>query len=131
MDRKTIGVGVAVFAIIGIAILSNMVLSKAAALRGTAYSEPYPPAPDIELQQADGKPFHLSDQRGKIVLVFFGYTSCPDVCPTTLAELNASLVQLGKRADQVQVSWCLWIQTGIHLQGCRSMLRGSIRPLSV
>ena len=84
-------------------MLSSMVLSKTAALRGTAYNEPYPPAPAIELQQGDGEPFQLSGQRGKIVLIFFGYTSCPDVCPTTLAELNASLLQLGTRADHVQV----------------------------
>lgn len=41
--------------------------------------------------------------REKIVLIFFGYTSCPDVCPTTLAELNQAMKQLGDDAGRVQV----------------------------
>jgi protein SCO1/2 len=45
----------------------------------------------------------LSDQKGKIVLLFFGYTSCPDVCPTTLAELKQVMDGLGNKAESVQV----------------------------
>jgi len=41
--------------------------------------------PDFELTDQTGAPWRLSDQRGNVVLLFFGYTSCPDVCPTTLA----------------------------------------------
>jgi protein SCO1/2 len=42
--------------------------------------------------------------RGKVVLLFFGYTSCPDICPTTLAELKQALEKLGpEKAQQVQV----------------------------
>ena len=40
-----------------------------------SYGEPYPTAPDFELLDANGKPFRLSDQSGKIVLLFFGYTA--------------------------------------------------------
>jgi len=105
MDRKIIWVGFASFLVIGIAVLFTVVLSKPVTFRGTAYSEPYPPAPLIELQQADGESFHLSDQRGRIVLVFFGYTSCPDVCPATLAEFNAALDQIGEKGQQVQVAF--------------------------
>lgn len=46
---------------------------------------------------------HLSDFRGKVVAVFFGYTFCPDVCPTTLAELNAVMDMLGPQSEDVQV----------------------------
>lgn len=55
----------------------------------------------LDLPDADGKPFKLQNHRGKVVLVFFGYTQCPDVCPTTLAELAAVKKQLGKAGDDV------------------------------
>jgi protein SCO1/2 len=45
----------------------------------------------------------LADFRGKVVVVFFGYTHCPDVCPTTLAELAGAMKKLGAEADKVQV----------------------------
>ncbi len=77
--------------------------AKPPSFNGTSYNEPYPTAPQIELIKANGEPFRLSDQKGKIVLLFFGYTSCPDVCPTTLAELNLVMDGLGDKAESVQV----------------------------
>ncbi len=59
------------------------------------------PAYEFTLTSADG-PVSLSDLRGKVVLIFFGYTFCPDVCPTTLQEMSAVLDLMGKKADQVQ-----------------------------
>ncbi len=103
MDRKTLRVGLSVLAVIAFAVMLTLFLSKPASFRGTAYGEPYPPAPDFELKDASGQSFKLSGQRGKIVLLFFGYTSCPDVCPTTLAELNQALSNLHQKADAVQV----------------------------
>jgi protein SCO1/2 len=50
-----------------------------------------------------GAPRTLADYRGKAVVVFFGFTHCPDVCPTTLVELAEAMKLLGDRADQVQV----------------------------
>jgi len=58
--------------------------------RETAY-EPPRPAPDLLLTDQDGRPFDLASLRGKPVLVYFGYTHCPDVCPTTLADLREAL----------------------------------------
>ena len=58
---------------------------------------------DFELVDFNGKQRHLADFRGKVVVMFFGFTHCPDVCPTTLAEFNAALEQLGDAAGQVQV----------------------------
>ena len=57
----------------------------------------------LELPDADGKPRSLADWRGKVVVVFFGYTQCPDVCPATLATLAEAMKQLGSDADRVQV----------------------------
>jgi protein SCO1/2 len=45
----------------------------------------------------------LADFRGKLVLVFFGFTQCPDVCPTTMAQLAGTMAKLGPQASEVQV----------------------------
>lgn len=58
---------------------------------------------DFTLTDHTGKTRTLADFRGKIVVVFFGYTHCPDVCPTTLAELKVAKEQLGKDGKRVQV----------------------------
>ena len=58
---------------------------------------------DFELKDADGKQRRLADFRGKAVVLFFGYTQCPDVCPTTLAALAEAMQRLGPDADRVQV----------------------------
>ncbi len=61
------------------------------------------PAADFHLIDHNGKPRSLGDFRGKVVVLFFGYTHCPDVCPTTLAGLAQTLRLLGKDAGRVQV----------------------------
>lgn len=58
---------------------------------------------DFRLTDHNGRERTLADFRGKAVVVFFGYTHCPDVCPTTLAELAAAMKALGKDAERVQV----------------------------
>lgn len=60
-------------------------------------------ARDFELAAADGRRVTLADFRGKVVVVFFGFTQCPDVCPTTLAQLAEATRKLGKDAERVQV----------------------------
>lgn len=57
----------------------------------------------LALTDHHGKPRTLADFRGKAVVLFFGYTHCPDVCPTTLADTAAALKQLGPQAARVQV----------------------------
>jgi protein SCO1/2 len=58
---------------------------------------------DFRLTDHNGRPRSLADFRGKVVVLFFGYTHCPDVCPTTLADLAQVMRQLGKDAERVQV----------------------------
>lgn len=60
-------------------------------------------APDFTVKGSDGKPLKLSQYRGKLVLLEFGYTSCVDVCPVSLAMLANARKQLGALADQLQV----------------------------
>jgi protein SCO1/2 len=103
MDKKTLQVGIIALLVIAIIAAVTFFLSQPAAFRGTAYGEPYPPAHEIELTQANGQTFRLSDQKGKIILLFFGYTTCADVCPTTMAELKLVTDDLGDNADAVEV----------------------------
>jgi protein SCO1/2 len=59
-------------------------------VRETAYDPPRP-APALRLTDQDGRPFDLASLRGEPVLVWFGYTHCPDICPTTMADLRDAL----------------------------------------
>jgi protein SCO1 len=104
MDRKIILVGFGSLLLIGVVAIWAIFFAKPASFRGTTYAKPYPPASDFALTKADGTSFQVSEMRGKVVLLFFGYTSCPDVCPTTMAELNQALAQLSDEdADKVQM----------------------------
>ncbi|HLP98863.1 MAG TPA: SCO family protein [Sideroxyarcus sp.] len=58
---------------------------------------------DFQLNDASGKPVSLAGFRGKLVVLFFGYTHCPQICPTTLADLAQVMRLLGGDADKVQV----------------------------
>jgi len=60
-------------------------------------------ARDFALTDAAGAPRALGDYRGKVVVLFFGYTHCPDVCPTTLAQLAQARRLMGADAGRVQV----------------------------
>jgi len=64
---------------------------------GTAFGK------DFSLLDTDGKVRTLGDFKGKVVVMFFGYTQCPDVCPTTLTEMQQAMALLGKQSDKVQV----------------------------
>ena len=60
-------------------------------------------ARDFSMPDFNGRQRTLADFKGKVVFMFFGYTQCPDVCPTTMAELSEVMKQLGPLAEQVQV----------------------------
>ncbi len=63
--------------------------------------EPSPPAYDFTLTQTDGSSYHLADRKGHVVLLFFGYANCPDVCPTTLAEFRNVHAELEDQSSKV------------------------------
>ena len=62
-----------------------------------------PPLKFVMTRANDGKPVDADDYRGKVVVLYFGYTHCPDECPTTLANLASVLKDLGTRANNVRV----------------------------
>jgi protein SCO1/2 len=59
-------------------------------------------APALNLERPDGSTFNLHALKGKIALIFFGYTACPDICPTTMADFSRVKADLGELADQVE-----------------------------
>ena len=90
------------------------VVAVIAALLVAACGQPEPQFRNIDITGADygknfrlndhaGKPRQVADFRGKVVLMFFGYIQCPDVCPTTMGELALVMKQLGGDAARVQV----------------------------
>lgn len=60
-------------------------------------------AQTLNLTDHTGKPRSLADFKGKVIALFFGYTHCPDVCPTTMADLKQAAKLLGARGDELQV----------------------------
>ena len=58
--------------------------------------------PDFAIQDGKGQTYTMVDFRGKFSLVFFGFTNCPDVCPTTMSEVAQVMDDLGEGADRVQ-----------------------------
>jgi protein SCO1/2 len=69
---------------------------------GTTY-EDTGPAPEFALVDHQGRPVSLASYRGHPVLLFFGYTHCPDICPLTLARLQRSVRGLGSRGEEVRI----------------------------
>lgn len=71
--------------------------------KGT-YLEPAEPITTLSLQSTQGEVFELTDLGDKVLLVYFGYTHCPDICPNTLYKVNQVMESLGTDAERVQVA---------------------------
>jgi protein SCO1/2 len=76
--------------------------SYASELRGAVFDPPRTLA-DFSLMSTSGENFTLSEHRGEIILLYFGYRACPDFCPTTFAELRRLYAELGEPGDQLKV----------------------------
>lgn len=94
--------------VVGALVLTAVVFTaleiwdKQQAFRGSEIDPPMTAAP-IRLQHVDGSQFDLAQQRGRVVVVYFGYTNCPDYCPGTLAKLQVVFDRLGEQAANVDV----------------------------
>lgn len=100
MMRRYILFGIVGLLGVVILLVGWQVFSKPYTYQGSLIEPPIK-APEIALIDQDGKPFRLSDHLGKVVLVFYGYTNCPDVCPLTLSDFKLIKAELGEQADQV------------------------------
>jgi len=101
-----LGAGAAALVVVVILLVINFgsggesAQPSATPLPGTVYDPPQAVG-DFTLTSQTGAPLHLSDLRGKAVVIFFGYTNCPDVCPTTLADFKRVKANLGGDASRV------------------------------
>jgi protein SCO1/2 len=77
--------------------------SKQGGWHATDIAGAMPPLAFTMTRANDGKAVSEADYRGKIVVLYFGYTHCPDICPTTLANLAEALGKLGAKANDVRV----------------------------
>ena len=101
--RVSAALGMAVLAGVGLMGLSLSGCDRASApsfkgidITGADYAR------ELSLADPDGRRRSLAEFKGRVVVVFFGFTQCPDVCPTTLAELAAVKKQLGADGERVQ-----------------------------
>lgn len=102
MDRRTLRLGTGIVMVL-IAITAVLYVTGKPSFKGAEVSPPWP-APEIKLTDHSGQAFAMSSQRGKVVLLYFGYVNCPDECPLTMAHLRLALESLGDRAKDVQVA---------------------------
>ena len=91
---------IALLLLLGTAVVSAG--TEPAALKAGVLS-PVMAAPELELQGSNGEPLSLARYRGKVVLLAFGFSSCGEVCPITLATLAGARKKLGDDAAKVQV----------------------------
>ena len=98
--RHLILLGTAV--LIGLtAVVGTLVYARPHAFQGSFYDPPLPAA-DFALTDQHGQTFRLSDNVGDIVLMFFGYSNCPDECPVTLSDFKKIKADLGPQAERVR-----------------------------
>lgn len=88
--------------LLAVLLLSALAAHAAPVLKSGSFS-PSRPAPEIAQKAADGSDFRLSALRGKVVVLEFGFTHCPAVCPASLATLAQARQKLGPYADRLQV----------------------------
>jgi len=102
MRKKIVLLLILAAAVTGWALLAYMLLNYNLAEK--YFGKPYKrQAPDFNLVDQDGRPISLKRFRDKVVLIEWGYTNCPDVCPVTLSKLNKVMENLGDQAEDVQV----------------------------
>lgn len=100
-NKRVFLIATGVFAVAAVALFFGFRIAQGnATFRGSAI-EPSLRAADFMLTRTDGETFHLNDQQGRVVLLFFGYANCPDFCPTTLAEYKQIYAHLGDQAADV------------------------------
>ena len=101
MERKVMLVGVNILAILLIVTAAVLFTNKKP--YSGAVIEPPLPLPEISLTDQTGAGFRSGSLRGKIVLIYFGYTNCKEECPLTMAKLKQVLASLDELAADVQV----------------------------
>lgn len=95
---------VLVIALIAVIVFIRLGAQEPYEFHGATYDPPRK-TPELVMTDQFGKEFRLSDHSDKVVLVFFGYTFCPDYCPATMSEVTEVLAMLGEDAERVEVAF--------------------------
>ena len=101
MQKNVLWVGIGSILAVALGAAAWMITVKPS-LHGAVIDPPLAAA-EIRLQDTSGRSFTLSSLRGKVVILYFGYTNCPDECPLTLAHLKLATDRLGAQARDVRV----------------------------
>ena len=101
MDKRVLWVGITSIVTVALGAVIWLVTQKPS-LHGAVIDPPLPAA-EIQLHDFNERDFALSSLRGKVVVLYFGYTNCPDECPLTMAHLKLASGQLGSQADDLRV----------------------------
>lgn len=109
---------------IGASLLAACVNAADRATLKAGVFEPPRAAPELSLDASSGGKLALASFRGKVVLLGFGFTSCPEVCPTTLATLAQARKRLGAQGEQVQVVYVTVDPERDNTDRMRAYLRG-------
>lgn len=89
-----------ILSIASVAIIFGLIIEKPHTFRGSVI-EPAVQAPNFSLESSQGGEYNLQNKSGKFVLIFFGYTFCPDVCPTTLYEMREIKDRLKDKSEKI------------------------------
>jgi protein SCO1/2 len=87
--------------IAAVGVVFGFVIERPYTFRGSVI-DPAVPAPEFSLLSSQGEEYSLVSRTGKFVLIFFGYTYCPDVCPTTLSEMKEIKARLKDKAENIE-----------------------------
>lgn len=113
--------------VVGLVVALLSMTAASAADRPTLKAgvfEPPRAAPELSLEASTGGKLALANYRGKVVLLGFGFTACPEVCPTTLAVLAQARKRLGPQGEQVQVVYVTVDPERDDADRMRAYLRG-------
>jgi protein SCO1/2 len=103
MNQKNAILGIAILAIVVLSVGVYLVQSKSGHFNGTSF-DPALAAPDFVLVDQQRASFRLSEQQDKIVVVYFGYTNCPDECPLSMAKMREVFDLLNEEGSNVEVA---------------------------
>ncbi len=98
---KNSSLWILIFVVATIGIVFGFVIERPHTFRGSLI-DPAVPAPEIKLLSSQGDEYRLESRSGKFILIFFGYTHCPDVCPTTLYEMKQIKAELQENSDHIE-----------------------------
>lgn len=99
-NKRILATALGLVALVALGVTAFQIWEKQNAFRGSEIAPAQAAAP-IRLQRLDGSVYDLAAQRGRVAVLYFGFTHCPDYCPGTLAKFQQVVTRMGEAASQV------------------------------